>query len=244
MKIITQLFILTLSLLQINADQHCDDLFQELKSSCILPEVTTESCCELKKFLSTYAKNGVYKIRKGTFTGSDNAYCDMITTGGGWVVIQRNKKSSLVNFNRNWTDYEKGFGDLNTEFWYGLQEINCLTQRGQWEMRVDYQFNNKSWSYLHYNQFSVGSASEKYLLTVGGFTGVGMNRFSYHNYKKFTTPDNDNDDYKNGNCATQHKNGWWFYNCDAININEKPPVVDGVALFTEMKIRPKSCITQ
>ena len=43
-------------------------------------------------------------------------------------------------------------------------------------MRVDYQKNDKSWSYLHYNynQFSVGSAaSEEYPLTVGGFTGVG-----------------------------------------------------------------------
>ena len=245
MKIITQLVILTLSLLLVNADQHCDDLFQELKSSCILPEVTTEGCCELKQFLSSYAKNGVYKIRKGTFTGSGSAYCDMITTGGGWVVIQRNKKGSLVNFNRNWTDHEKGFGHLNTEFWYGLQEINCLTQRGQWEMRVDYQFNNGTWSYLHYNRFSVGSASEEYPLTVGGFTGVGTDWFASHplNGMKFSTPDNDNDK-SGGNCAAGHKNGWWYNNCDNININQQPPYVKGSVLFSEMKIRPKDCITQ
>ena len=47
-------------------------------------------------------------------------YCDMITDGGGWIVIQRNKKDSQLNFNKNWTDYEEGFGDLNKEFWYGL----------------------------------------------------------------------------------------------------------------------------
>ena len=45
--------------------------------------------------------------------------------------------------------------------------------------------NDKTWSYLHYNQFSVGSASEDYLLTVGGFTGVDTD--------EFFTPDNDND---------------------------------------------------
>ena len=123
MKIITQLVILTLSLILVNADQYCDDLLQELKSSCILPEVTTESCCELKKVLSSCAKNGVYNIRKGTFTNSDSAYCDMITTGGGWIVIQRNKKGTLVNFNRNWTEYEKGFRYLNTKFWLTL--TNC-----------------------------------------------------------------------------------------------------------------------
>ena len=250
MKIITQLVILTLSLLLINADQRCDYLFRELKSSCILPEVMSESCCELKKFLSTYAKNGVYNIRKGTFTGSGSVYCDMDTTGGGWIVIQRNKKGSLVNFNRNWTDYEKGFGDLNTEFWYGLQEINCLTQRGQWEMRVEYQFNNKTWSYLHYNQFSVRSASEEYPLTVGGFTGVGRDLFasisSTHipNKMKFSTPDNDNDKYSGGNCASDYKSGWWHNYCFSINVNAQPPDAYGRVLFTEMKIRPKHCIIQ
>ena len=45
----------------------------------------------------------------------------MITDGGGWIVIQRNKKDSVVSFNCNWNDYEKGFGDLNTEFWYGTK---------------------------------------------------------------------------------------------------------------------------
>ena len=56
--------------------------------------------------------------------------------------------------------------------------MHCLTQRGQWEMRVDYQDNDKTWSYLHYNQFNIGSASEGYLLTVGGFTAVGRDEFT------------------------------------------------------------------
>ena len=56
-------------------------------------------------------------------------------------------------------------------------------------MRVDYQMNNKTWSYLHYNQFSVGSASEEYPLTIGGFTGVGTDYFTSHslNGMKFIT---------------------------------------------------------
>ena len=130
--------------------------------------------------MSTRQKSCTVPCEVSSFTIPNVAtYCDMVTDEGGWTVIQRNRKNSNVNFNRKWIDYEKGFGNLTTDFWYGLATIHCLTQRGQWEMRVDYQKNDKTWSYLHYNQFSVGSANEKYPLTVGGFTGVGEDMFNH-----------------------------------------------------------------
>ena len=246
MKIITQVVMLTLSLLQVNADndQYCTNLIKSFKNNCNMSVVTIDSCCELKPFMVS----GVFKLKKGSFDNSIHAYCDMVTADGGWIVIQRNKKDTSVTFNRNWTDYEEGFGDLNTEFWYGLEEIHCLTQNGQWEMRVDYQFTNNTWSYLHYNQFSVGSANKEYPLTVGGFTGVGTDWFNVkshqHNGMKFSTSDNDNDNYKI-NCATRYESGWWHTDlCYFININKQPPHVHGDMLFSEMKIRPKDCITQ
>ena len=94
----------------------------------------------------------------GTFAAA-NVYCDMTTDNGGWIVIQRNRKNSQLSFDKNWREHKEGFGDLNKDFWAGLELLHTLTQRGQWEMRVDYQKNDKTWSYLHYNQFSVGSAS-------------------------------------------------------------------------------------
>ena len=243
MKIIRQLVILTLSLLLVNAnDERCTKLIKDFNTNkCTTSMVTIDSCCDLKNLPAS----GIFKLSKGSFDNSVDAYCDMTTDGGGWIVIQRNKKGSSVDFNKNWTDYEKGFGDLNTEFWYGLSAMHCLTQRGQWEMRVDYQKNDQTRSYLHYNQFSVGSASEEYPLTVGGFTGVGTDRFTSHplNGMKFSTPDNDNDK-RYGNCAASHKSGWWYNACHHININYQPPNVYVNVLFSEMKIRPKDCITQ
>ena len=201
--------------------------------------MTINNCCDLRAFST---RSGVYKLNRKTFSCID-VFCDMNTTNGGWIVIQRNKKDSLVDFNRNWTDYEEGFGDLNTEFWYGLENLYFLLKNKKWEMRVDYQNNDKSWSYLHYNQFSVGSASEEYALAVGGFTGVASDRFALYNGMKFSTPDNDNDKWS-GNCAASGKNGWWYNNCGYNNINRQPPIVAGSILFSEMKIRPKDCITQ
>ena len=197
-------------------------------------------------YVTSQVSSGVYKISLSNFANSVDAYCDMTTDGGGWIVIQRNRKDNVVSFNRNWTDYEEGFADLNTEFWYGLKPIHYLTDNGQWEMRVDYQMNDKSWSYLHYNQFSVGSASEEYPLTVGGFAGLGTDWLVYHNEMKFSTADNDNDKHSSYNCAAGHKSGWWYSSCYHININRQPPDVgsSGNVLFSEMKIRPKDCITQ
>ena len=222
-----------------------------------------DNCCDLQLtgFPLSKAPSAIYQMKScaapcevssfAKYTITTFGYCDMTTNGGGWIVIQRNKKGSLVNYNKNWTDYEKGFGDLNTEFWYGLAAMHCLTQTGQWEMRVDYQLNNKTWSYIHYNQFSVGSVSEEYPLTVGGFTGKDTNMFmiskSYgtHNGMKFTTPDNDNDK-AGGNCAASNKSGWWYNKCFQIAINMQPPNVygktHGNVIFTEMKIRPMDCV--
>ena len=225
MKIIIQLVILTLSLLLVNADQYCDNFIKQyntFRSKYSLQSLTITSCCDLRIVSSV---SGVYKLNKGTFNSAD-VYCDMNTTTGGWIVIQRNKNNSLVNFNKNWTDCEKGFGDLNTEFWYGLESMHCLTQRGQWEMRVNYQNNDKTWSYLHYNQFSVGSASEEYPLTVGGYSGSVQSSYAlYHNNMKFTTLDNDNDEDGRGNCAPSYKSGNWYKKCYHINLNQQPPHV-------------------
>ena len=95
----------------------------------------------------------------------------MSTDNGGWTVIQRNRKNSGTSFNKNWKEYEEGFGDLNGDFWAGLKLIHALTQSGQWEMRVDYQKDDNSWTYLHYNEFRVESASKEYQLHVNGYIG-------------------------------------------------------------------------
>ena len=98
--------------------------------------------------------------------------------------------------------------------------MHTLTQRGQWEMRVDYQKNDKTWSYLHYNQFSVGSASEEYPLTVGGYSGsIPSANALYYNGMKFTTADNDNDEI-GGNCAVRYKSGNWYTSCRYIDLNQ------------------------
>ena len=127
--------------------------------------------------------------------------------------------------------------------------INILTRSGQWEMRVDFQKTDKTWSYLYYNKFSVGSPSAEYPLTVTGYTGGSGDYFTTGNepanYTKFTTYDNDNDVF-NRNCAANVGCGWCYYSCYDINPSHQPPSYVRLAnnSFMEIKICPKGCIVQ
>ena len=47
----------------------------------------------------------------------------METDGGGWMVIQRRVANGTIKFTRGWEDYVSGFGDVDGEFWYGLDNI-------------------------------------------------------------------------------------------------------------------------
>ena len=228
----TTLHIILISLFTtgITATPYCDQQLKQLqvaannlKQKCTINTTTISTCCDLNAFYFFTKPSGVYQMDCwcGGKWNIAKVYCDTITANGGWTVIQRRKDGS-ENFNRLWADYEKGFGDLNGEFWYGLKAMSCLTQTGKWELRVDFEFPNKTRSYLYYNVFRVGSASEEYPLTISGFTGITPNDpFSVHNKQKFSTTDNDK--WADDNCAAYGKGsgGWWYNTCWHINLNNQ-----------------------
>ena len=255
----------------ITANSYCDQQLKQLhstanniKQNCTTDEITMNTCCDINSLYFFTTPPAVYQMQCwcGGKWSTTSVFCDTQTADGGWTVIQRRKDGSL-DFNRPWSDYEKGFGDLNGEFWYGLKSMNCLTQTGQWELRVDFEFQNNTRSYLHYNVFKVGSATDEYPLTISGFNGITpTDPFLTGrplNGKKFSTYDNDNDALNNSNCAEKSgKNigngGWWYNNCWLINPNAKFYPREGAIMYfagtwynprwIEMKIRPLNCTPQ
>ena len=140
----------------------------------------------------------------------------METDGGGWTVFQRRKDGS-VDFNRNWTDYEYGFGDLNGEFWLGLSKTHRLTKKRSNSLRVDLGDLQKK-AYALYPTFSVGNSASKYTLTIEGYSGTAGDSLDPHNGLKFSTKDEDNDEFS-GNCAISYYGGWWFKDCGSSSLN-------------------------
>jgi len=243
------------------SDQQCDLLrhqCDEFRTKCSPDMMNMKSCCDIVDLPLAKAPTGVYQIVTNCscgspFTAAVDAYCDMETDDGGWMVIQRNiKDSKLDSIRKNWKDYEEGFGDLSTGLlWYGLKALSCFTEKTEWELRIDVQFTNRTSFYLHYNTFKVGSPSSKYKLTIGGFTEtITDDPFVSQplDGKPFSTPDNDNDEHFATNCAATYS-GWWHNKCYRINPNSQPPRVyfkskNYNLLSIEMKIRPRDCIIQ
>ena len=196
----------------------------------------------------------------GVNCSTTRVYCDTTSGGGGWLVIQRREnQNNSISFHRSWTEYADGFGDLYKEFWLGLRGMHCLTSNGNWELRIDFTFDNGTKSFMHYNHFRVGPATDNYRLSISGFTGITpTDPFTTHNLngQQFSTYDRDNDKHSN-NCALDRNGGesggWWHSNFNHINLNYNYKHTGGWGfvlltdkwydpIFTEMKIRPVNCV--
>ena len=226
--------------------------------SCPIVNTVNGSCCDITSnkfsFTTVVGKPRVYNITNfcGDCEEVAEGFCDSSTAGGGWLVVQRRQDGS-VDFNRGWVDYEDGFGSLTGEFWYGLRPLHCLTNQGQWEMRIDFTLTDGTKSYLSYSSFKIGPASSNYQLSISGYKGIASkDPFSTHplNDMPFTTKDKDNDKWSK-NCAVDNlgnSGGWWYNSCSYIHLNHQYKSIYAIHLggwkalsFIEMKIKPVNC---
>jgi len=149
--------------------------------------------------------------------GAFDVFCDQTTAGGGWTVFQKRIDGS-ADFYRNWTDYKRGFGNLNGEFWLGLDKVYRLTSSEKDKLRVDLEDFAGNTVYAEYDSFEVGSERTKYQLSIGNYSGTAGNSLDHHIGSPFSTRDQDNDNYS-GNCAVSYKGAWWYNNCQHSNLN-------------------------
>ncbi|KAM4663906.1 ficolin-1-like isoform 1-T1 [Discoglossus pictus] len=144
--------------------------------------------------------------------------CDMHTDGGGWTVFQRRWDGS-VDFFRDWKSYKTGFGSRLNEFWLGNDNLHKITSAGTWELRIDLQDFENTKHFAKYSSFKILGEAEKYKLLLGDFKeGNAGDSMAVHGNIKFSTKEQDNDQYS-GNCADMHNGGWWYSDCLHANLN-------------------------
>ena len=239
--------------------QQCLERFQffqrtliDIRKEC--PAPLPHSCCQLKgTFFS--ARSGVYEIKDVCSVGNSKAfgYCDMETDGGGWLVIQR-RINGMVPFNRTLKEYENGFGDASSEFWYGLKNILCLTRNKAVELRIDLEYPNGTTGYVHYKQFSISGASS-YTASATVFKtspGVKSNFFNPTMFDRYSRIRCYPNFYVKANCGSNPKvGGWWDTSCrgnpNGPGRGENSTVYamwnGDMVTKTEIKIRERSCVT-
>lgn len=140
--------------------------------------------------------------------------CDNDIEGGGWTVIQRRINGS-VDFYRNWSEYKKGFGDINGEFFIGMDKLHALTTTLKpVELLIQLKDFNDTMVFAKYTEIEVGSEAELYKLKkVGKYSGDATNCFGPHEGFSFSTKDRNNDETTSINCPVSRKGAWWYHGC-------------------------------
>ena len=174
-------------------------------------------CATMRKLGVT--ANGIYSIDPDS-KGPMNVSCDMTTNGGGWTVIQRRVNNS-TDFYQDWPSYKQGFGTLTGNLWLGNDNIHRLTASGNTVLQVELEDWDGNTAYAVYGTFEVDDESNKYRLTVGGYSGTAGDSLGYYNERSFTTKDQDNDRKSGANCAQVRTGAWWYKSCAWSNLNGK-----------------------
>ncbi|XP_060659816.1 fibrinogen-like protein 1 [Drosophila nasuta] len=146
--------------------------------------------------------------------------CNDVIAEPGWLVFQR-RIDGHEDFNRNWTDYQMGFGNVEEEFFLGLEKLQQITKSEPHELYIQLEDYANEKSCAYYDRFEIGDADENYVLkSIGTYSGTAGNSLQENIEQQFSTYDHDNDSDEI-NCAKLLSGGWWYSNCGFSNLNGK-----------------------
>ncbi|KAI8042475.1 hypothetical protein M5D96_003788 [Drosophila gunungcola] len=139
--------------------------------------------------------------------------CDQESHGGGWTVVMRRNDGSQ-DFFLEWKNYKDGFGQLDNEFFMGMDKLHAMTASEPQELLVlleDYKDDNR---YQLYDNFKIGPESNNYTLeSLGSSNGDAGDSLIYHLGMQFSTKDRKNDIDPTTHCAELFTGAWWYRAC-------------------------------
>ncbi|XP_076806204.1 fibrinogen-like protein A [Clavelina lepadiformis] len=185
-----------------------EELLTRSSTTTTTTVATTTASSRITSCVSS-SSNGVHIL-----TNEVEVYCD-----DGWTVFQR-RIDGTVSFQRAWDDYANGFGQIDGEFWLGLDNIHEMTRGGECRLKIELWDFDGNQRHADYSSFSIESAENLYRLRVSGYSGNAGDSLAHNNGHPFSTEDSDNDS-SGGNCASHlgGTQGWWFGACSDSFLN-------------------------
>ncbi|XP_053388067.1 fibrinogen-like protein A [Mercenaria mercenaria] len=204
---------------KVNHTCTCNCLDDSAQTTLMKDRIATDCFDVRKKKIGT--TSGVYSVMLWKSKQIIDVYCDMETDKGGWTVFQ-NRFDGSVDFYRNSTEYEEGFGTLNGEFWLGLRYIQEMAEQGKTYLRLDVTAVDGEHVHEVFRNFKLSEAPD-YYLKIGKQTvkPLSDNEFGFSLSRgcKFSTYDRDVDKSGVRHCAELYRGGWWYWDCAQANLN-------------------------
>ncbi|XP_050189903.1 angiopoietin-related protein 5 [Myiozetetes cayanensis] len=195
-------------------------------------------CTHIKDTVGSVSKtpSGLYIIHPEGSNYPFEVFCDMDFRGGGWTVIQK-RTDGIIQFQRTWSEYLDGFGDLTGEFWLGLRKIFDIVNQKvtSFNLYVDLESENDKHAYASYDGFWIEDETCSFKIHLGHYSGNagdafrGYRKEDNQNSMPFSTFDVDNDGCRPV-CTIKEQpvkscsnfsdgTGWWFNKCGLANLN-------------------------
>ncbi|XP_039969505.1 ficolin-1-like [Bactrocera tryoni] len=122
------------------------------------------NCNEAVHLAGSKAKSGIYKIGLPLPQGVVKEFyvnCLLDPLGGeAWTLIQRRQDKS-IDFYRDWKEYKNGFGNLNTNFFIGLDKLHAITESQLHELWIELKDFDGVKKHAMYDSIAIADESQK-----------------------------------------------------------------------------------
>ncbi|XP_035882104.1 angiopoietin-related protein 3 isoform X2 [Phyllostomus discolor] len=138
--------------------------------------------------------------------------------GNSWTLIQHRIDGSQ-NFNETWKNYRYGFGQLDGEFWLGLEKIYSIVKQSNYILRIELEDWKDTKHYIEYS-FHLGNHETNYKLRLIEIKGNVPNILPENKDLVFSTWDHKAQGHVL--CPESYSGGWWWHDvCEENNLNGK-----------------------
>ncbi|XP_028900597.2 fibrinogen C domain-containing protein 1-like [Zeugodacus cucurbitae] len=120
------------------------------------------NCNEAIYLAGSKAKSGIYKIQLPLPYGDGKSFyvnCLLDPLGEeAWTLIQL-RRDEYMDFFRGWEEYKNGFGNLNRNFFIGLDKLHALTTSQLHELWIELRDFDNVTKHVKYDSFAIADES-------------------------------------------------------------------------------------